>query len=57
MLEAGLGRKPGALAAEGVQSGGWAEPVLGALATTPHSGHPGLWGPAGAEAVGPHLKL
>ena len=57
MLEAGLGRKPGALAAEGVQSGGWTEPVLGALATTPHSGHLGLWGPAGAEAVGPHLKL
>ena len=28
-MEAGLGRKPGALAAEGVQSGGWTEPVLG----------------------------
>ena len=35
MLEAGLGREPGVLAAEGVQSGGWTEPVLGALATPP----------------------
>lgn len=50
MLEAGLGREPGVLAAEGVQSGGWTEPVLGALATTPPTA--GIRGSGGRPGQG-----
>lgn len=64
MLEAGLGREPGVLAAEGVQSGGWTEPVLGALATTPPPRASGALGAgrgrgggAAPEVVAPLLQL